>query len=62
MATKVDVQLDLSIKFGNATTATKLKRKEPTESITQLGPKNNPAADSSDDIDARYMLSKTITT
>eukprot|EP00957_Ditylum_brightwellii_P070896 5387902-Ditylum_brightwellii.AAC.1 len=62
MATKVDVQLYLLIKFGNATTATKLKQKEPTESLAQLGLKNNPAADFSDNIDTRYMLNKKITT
>eukprot|EP00957_Ditylum_brightwellii_P017573 1323894-Ditylum_brightwellii.AAC.1 len=62
MATKADVQLNLSIKFGNATTSTTLKCKEPSESIVQLGLKNNPAADFHDDIDARFALSKTVTT
>eukprot|EP00957_Ditylum_brightwellii_P099208 7556127-Ditylum_brightwellii.AAC.1 len=62
MATKADVQLDLSIKFGNAIASTTLKCKEPTESIAQLGLKNNPAADFRNDIDARFALSKTITT
>eukprot|EP00957_Ditylum_brightwellii_P060383 4584606-Ditylum_brightwellii.AAC.1 len=62
MATKADVQLDLSIKVGNATALTTLKRKDPSELIAQLGLKNNPAADFCDDIDARFALSKTITT
>eukprot|EP00957_Ditylum_brightwellii_P087116 6630387-Ditylum_brightwellii.AAC.1 len=62
MATKADVQLDLAIKFGNATELMTLKRKEPSESIAQLGLKNDPAADFCDNIDARFTLSKTITT
>eukprot|EP00957_Ditylum_brightwellii_P171587 13063476-Ditylum_brightwellii.AAC.1 len=62
MATKADVQLDLSIKFGNATALTTLKRKEPSKSIAQLGLKNKPAADFHDNIDAQFAQSKTITT
>eukprot|EP00957_Ditylum_brightwellii_P099207 7556126-Ditylum_brightwellii.AAC.1 len=62
MATKADVQLDLSIKFGNATASTTLKCKEPPDSIAQLGLKNNPAADFRNNIDARFALSKAITT
>eukprot|EP00957_Ditylum_brightwellii_P144119 10980906-Ditylum_brightwellii.AAC.1 len=62
MATKADVQLDLSIKFGNKSGSTTLKRKEPSESIAQLGLKNNPAADFRNDIDAQFALSKTRTT
>eukprot|EP00957_Ditylum_brightwellii_P073357 5574657-Ditylum_brightwellii.AAC.1 len=62
MATKADGQLDLSIKFGNATVLTTLKHKEPSESIAQLGLKNNQAADFRNDIDAQFALSKIITT
>eukprot|EP00957_Ditylum_brightwellii_P047880 3636775-Ditylum_brightwellii.AAC.1 len=62
MATKADVQLDLSIKFGNATASLTLKRKEPSESIAQLGLKNNPVADFRYNIEAQFALSKAITT
>eukprot|EP00957_Ditylum_brightwellii_P002393 183631-Ditylum_brightwellii.AAC.1 len=56
MAMKEDVQLDLSIKFGNETMATKLNRKDPTKSIAQLGLKNNPAAEFRVDIDAQNKI------
>eukprot|EP00957_Ditylum_brightwellii_P110984 8464268-Ditylum_brightwellii.AAC.1 len=37
MATKQDVDIDLEIRFGNNMSDTRLKRKEPNESIAQLG-------------------------
>eukprot|EP00957_Ditylum_brightwellii_P089373 6805221-Ditylum_brightwellii.AAC.1 len=37
--------MDLSIKIGNSHSPQRLKRKEPYNSIPQLGLKNNPAAD-----------------
>eukprot|EP00957_Ditylum_brightwellii_P038997 2947469-Ditylum_brightwellii.AAC.1 len=62
MATKEKVPIDLSIQFGNETTKKRLKRKDPTESIGQLGLKNNPAAKFSDNINDRHTTSKAITT
>eukprot|EP00957_Ditylum_brightwellii_P018172 1369240-Ditylum_brightwellii.AAC.1 len=62
MATKEELLIDLSIKFGNETTRKKLKRKDPTESIGQLGLKNNPAAKFMEEINDRHKTNKDIAT
>eukprot|EP00957_Ditylum_brightwellii_P066493 5048168-Ditylum_brightwellii.AAC.1 len=62
MATKQDVDIDLAIRFGNDTSETVLKRKEPNDSISQLGVKNNPTSDFTDDVNDRIKTSKVVTT
>eukprot|EP00957_Ditylum_brightwellii_P108903 8308107-Ditylum_brightwellii.AAC.1 len=61
MATSADIPLDLSIQFGTASDPWQLKRKEPSESIQQLGLKNNPAADYTEAIKDKSDISKAIT-
>eukprot|EP00957_Ditylum_brightwellii_P164818 12548452-Ditylum_brightwellii.AAC.1 len=60
MASSADVPLDLSIQFGTAADPWQLKRKEPSESIKQLGLKNNPAADYTGAIKDKSDISKAI--
>eukprot|EP00957_Ditylum_brightwellii_P126121 9614387-Ditylum_brightwellii.AAC.1 len=62
MATKQDVDINLEIRFGSNMTKTKLKCKEPNESIAQLGVKNNPSADFTDNVNNRFKTSKLVTT
>eukprot|EP00957_Ditylum_brightwellii_P053802 4076056-Ditylum_brightwellii.AAC.1 len=62
MATKQDVDIDFEIRFGNNMSDTRLKRKEPNESIAQLGVKNNPSADFTDNVNDRLKTSKAVTT
>eukprot|EP00957_Ditylum_brightwellii_P078557 5973073-Ditylum_brightwellii.AAC.1 len=62
MAIKQDIDIDLEIRFGNNMTKTRLKRKEPNESIAQLGVKNNPSLDFTDDVNDRLKTSKAVTT
>eukprot|EP00957_Ditylum_brightwellii_P172864 13160024-Ditylum_brightwellii.AAC.1 len=61
MATSAEIPMDLTIKFGNSNSLQRLKRKEPYESIPQLGLKNNPAADYIDTSMAKLGTSKAIT-
>eukprot|EP00957_Ditylum_brightwellii_P031910 2419412-Ditylum_brightwellii.AAC.1 len=61
MATTTDVPLNLSTTFGNDTSPRHIKRKEPFESIRQLGLKNNPAANFRDAIKAKSHISKAVT-
>eukprot|EP00957_Ditylum_brightwellii_P083381 6338591-Ditylum_brightwellii.AAC.1 len=62
MATKEGLPTELSIQLGNETTKKRLKRRDPTESIGQLGLKNNPAAKFLDSINDHHKTSKAITT
>eukprot|EP00957_Ditylum_brightwellii_P141487 10778624-Ditylum_brightwellii.AAC.1 len=62
MATKQDVDIDLAIRFGNDMTETILKRKEPNESIAQLGVKNNLTSDFTNDVNDRIKTNKAVTT
>eukprot|EP00957_Ditylum_brightwellii_P026537 2007479-Ditylum_brightwellii.AAC.1 len=62
MATKQDVDIDLAIQFGNDATKTVLKHKDPSDSIAQLGVKNNPTSDFTDDVNDRINTSKAVTT
>eukprot|EP00957_Ditylum_brightwellii_P184053 14020394-Ditylum_brightwellii.AAC.1 len=61
MATSTEVPMDLSIKFGNSQSPRRLLRKEPFDPIPQLGLKNNPAADYSEDIKDKRGISHAIT-
>eukprot|EP00957_Ditylum_brightwellii_P104935 7998057-Ditylum_brightwellii.AAC.1 len=61
MATSAEVPMDLCIKFGNSHSLQRLKRKEPFESISQLGLKNKPAADYSKATKIKLGISKAIT-
>eukprot|EP00957_Ditylum_brightwellii_P146308 11140458-Ditylum_brightwellii.AAC.1 len=61
MATTADIPLHLDITFGNKMSPRCLKKKEPFESIRQLGLKNNPAADFRDAIKAKTDISKAVT-
>eukprot|EP00957_Ditylum_brightwellii_P127833 9748856-Ditylum_brightwellii.AAC.1 len=61
MATSTDIPLDLNIHFGTDPEPKQLKRKEPFESIQQLGLKNNPAADCTEAIKDKANIGKAIT-
>eukprot|EP00957_Ditylum_brightwellii_P158689 12077921-Ditylum_brightwellii.AAC.1 len=61
MATSANVPLDLSIHFGTDSEPRQLKRKEPFESIKQLGLKNNPATDYTEAIKDKLDISRAIT-
>eukprot|EP00957_Ditylum_brightwellii_P116324 8872712-Ditylum_brightwellii.AAC.1 len=61
MATSADMPIDLSIHFGTDSEPRQLKRKEPFESIKQLGLKNNPAIDYTEAIKDTSNISKAIT-
>eukprot|EP00957_Ditylum_brightwellii_P189539 14427932-Ditylum_brightwellii.AAC.1 len=62
MATKEELPIDVSFQFGNETTKKGLKRKDPIESIGQLGLKNNPVTKFLEDINDCHKISKAITT
>eukprot|EP00957_Ditylum_brightwellii_P025239 1910445-Ditylum_brightwellii.AAC.1 len=60
MATSTDIPLDLNIHFGTDPEPKQLKRKEPFESIWQLGLENNPATDYTDAIKDKANIGKAI--
>eukprot|EP00957_Ditylum_brightwellii_P115972 8846388-Ditylum_brightwellii.AAC.2 len=57
-----DVKKDLSIWFGNKTTERVLKQKDPSDSIAQLGVKNNPSVEFRDYVNDRHATSNAVTT
>eukprot|EP00957_Ditylum_brightwellii_P190885 14534375-Ditylum_brightwellii.AAC.3 len=57
LATKQDIPTDLAIKIGKETILVAHKRKEPTDSIAQLGLLNNPAAMYNDEVTKKVQHS-----
>eukprot|EP00957_Ditylum_brightwellii_P205864 15345790-Ditylum_brightwellii.AAC.1 len=61
MATKKDLLLDLMIKLRKEDLPTAINRKDPSDSIAQLGLLNNPAADFEDEAIKKEKCSIQIT-
>eukprot|EP00957_Ditylum_brightwellii_P207103 15351463-Ditylum_brightwellii.AAC.1 len=61
MATLVDININIGIHFGNTPTERILQQKDLTESICQLGVKNNPAVDFTDNANNRFNISIAVT-